>query len=401
MSESRLEFLFRAYFNKTATPDERNELMILLDRAENDEQIRDILAKTWEQQGINSQVFSDAKTEAMLSGILEQGKNAESLPVIKSRKKMFVWQRVAAAAVVFCAIAGAYFLWTEGRQHQEAAISKIKGNPLTVAIVPGSNKAILTLSDGSAIALDSTRQGMLTSQGNARVINLNGTTLSYNAANAKDLQTVYNTLSTPGGGQYQLLLSDGTKVWLNASSSIHFPSVFKGSERNVTITGEAYFEVAKNAAMPFTVTARDMTVQVLGTHFDVMAYNDENAINTTLLEGSVKISSGAVHKMLVPGQQSRVDKTGQIEIAAADVEEATAWKDGLFQFNGYSIETIMRQISRWYDVEVVYEGEIPTGHFSGMVNRSNNISQVLKIMEGGGVGFRIEGRKIVVFTDRH
>jgi len=401
MSESRLEFLFRAYFNKTATPDERNELMILLDRAENDEQIRDILAKTWEQQGINSQVFSDAKTEAMLSGILEQGKNAESLPVIKSRKKMFVWQRVAAAAVVFCAIAGAYFLWTEGRQHQETAISKIKGNPLTVAIVPGSNKAILTLSDGSAIALDSTRQGMLTSQGNARVINLNGTTLSYNAANAKDLQTVYNTLSTPGGGQYQLLLSDGTKVWLNASSSIHFPSVFKGSERNVTITGEAYFEVAKNAAMPFTVTARDMTVQVLGTHFDVMAYNDENAINTTLLEGSVKISSGAVHKMLVPGQQSRVDKTGQIEIAAADVEEATAWKDGLFQFNGYSIETIMRQISRWYDVEVVYEGEIPTGHFSGMVNRSNNISQVLKIMEGGGVGFRIEGRKIVVFTDRH
>jgi len=401
MSESRLEFLFRAYFNKTATPDERNELMILLDRAENDEQVRDLLAKTWEQQGINSPVFSDAKTEAMLSGILEQGKNAESSPVIKLRKKMIVWQRVAAAAVVFCAIAGAYFLWIGGRQHQEAAIAKIEGNPLPAAIVPGSNKAILTLSDGSAIALDSTRQGMLTSQGNTRVINLNGTTLSYNAANAKDLQTVYNTLSTPGGGQYQLLLSDGTKVWLNASSSIHFPSVFKGHERNVTITGEAYFEVAKNAAMPFTVTARNMTVQVLGTHFDVMAYNDENAINTTLLEGSVKISSGAVHKMLVPGQQSRVDKTGQIEIAAADVEEATAWKDGLFQFNGYSIETIMRQISRWYDVEVVYEGEIPTGHFSGMVNRSNNISQVLKIMEGGGVGFRIEGRKIAVFTDRH
>jgi len=153
--------------------------------------------------------------------------------------------------------------------------------------------------------------------------------------------------------------------------------------------------------MPFTVAVKNMTVQVLGTHFNVMAYNDEGSINTTLLEGSVKIVQGTNRAVLLPGQQSRVAVNGGIDITAADVEEVTAWKNGLFQFSGYSIETIMRQISRWYNVEVAYEGAIPKGHFSGVVNRSNNISQVLRIMEAGGVGFRIEARKITVFSDRH
>jgi ferric-dicitrate binding protein FerR (iron transport regulator) len=401
MSESRLAYLFRAYFNKTATAEERDELMVLLEQADNDTEIKDLLATGWEQQDSSiSKVFSERTTAAMLSEILAKAKIVQPSPVIKLQKKPVHRWHVAAAAVLFCAMAGAGFLWI-ARKPIGTTIAKTKSNIGPAAIVPGSNKAILTLSDGSAIALDSTRLGALASQGNAQVVNANGTILSYHAGSKNDLQMVYNTLSTPGGGQYQLVLADGTKVWLNASSSIHFPSTFKGKERNVAITGEAYFEVAKNASMPFTVTVKDVTVQVLGTHFDVMAYNDENSINTTLLEGSVRITKGSIHKMLVPGQQSRVDETGQIEIAAADVEEVTAWKNGLFQFNGYSIETIMRQISRWYDVEVVYEGEIPKGHFSGIVNRSNNISQVLKIMEAGGVGFRIGARKITVFTNGH
>ena len=400
MSESRLAFLFGAYLNKTATAEERDELMVLLEQPDNDAQIKDLLAQAWEQQHSNSKVFSDSTSTVMLSEILARGKAIEPASVIKLQKRPAYWWRVAAAAIFFCAIAGAFFLWTT-RRPVETVIAKTKENAGPAAIVPGGNKALLTLSDGSSIALDSTRLGELTSQGNAQVINLNGTTLSYHAGSNNDLQVVYNTLSTPGGGQYQLVLSDGTKVWLNASSSIRFPSAFKGSERNVTITGEAYFEVAKNAAMPFRVTAKNMTVQVLGTHFNVMAYDDENSINTTLLEGSVKITQGTAHSMLVPGQQSRVGKEGEIKIAATDVEEATAWKNGLFQFNGYSIETIMRQISRWYNVEVVYEGEIPTGHFSGIVSRSNNISQVLKVMEAGGIGFRIDARKITVFTNGH
>jgi transmembrane sensor len=400
MSESRLAFLFKLYFEKTATAEERDELMALLVQPGNDAEIKNLLAKTWEQQHSNSKVFSDSTTAAMLSAILAKGKTPEPAPVIRLRKKPVHWWRIAAAVLIVCTVTGSYFLWTAKRPG-ETAIAKTKTHTPPAAIVPGTNKAILTLSDGSAIPLDSTRMGALASQGNAQIINSKGTTLLYQAGSNSAMQMVYNTLSTPGGGQYQLVLSDGTKVWLNASSSIRFPSTFTGKERNVTITGEAYFEVAKNAAMPFTVNAKNMAVQVLGTHFNVMAYDDENSINTTLLEGSVKVTKGAAHAMLVPGQQSRIDKEGEIKIETTDVEEATAWKNGLFQFNGYSIETIMRQISRWYDVEVQYEGAIPTGHFSGMVNRSNNISQVLKILEAGGVGFRIDARKITVFTDRH
>ncbi len=395
-----LAFLFRKYFDKTATVAERDELMALLEQANNDAQIKDLLAKAWEQQRSTDKVFSDGTTNAILSEILTKGKGAQPTAIIKFQKKSVAWSSVAAGILVLCAITGACYLWIE-RRPVEKAITKTTNNVGPATIVPGSNKAVLTLSDGSAIALDSTRLGTLARQGNAQVINIGGTTLSYRPGSKTGLEMVYNTLSTPGGGQYQLVLSDGTKVWLNASSSIRFPATFKGSERNVTITGEVYFEVAKNIDMPFTVTARNMAVQVLGTHFNVMAYGDESSINATLLEGSVKIIKGTTHVMLVPGQQFRLGKDGEIKVAAADVEEATAWKNGLFQFNGYNIETIMRQISRWYDVEVLYDGEIPTGHFSGMVYRSNNISQVLKIMEAGGVGFRISGKKITVFTNNH
>ena len=169
----------------------------------------------------------------------------------------------------------------------------------------------------------------------------------------------------------------------------------------MTLTGEAYFEVAKNATVPFTIAVKDVEVRVLGTHFNIMAYDDENSMNTTLLEGSVKVSKGSIHKMLAPGQESRIGKTGILKVVEADIEEAIAWKNGWFQFNGYDIEKVMRQVSRWYDVEIEYEGKIPTGHFSGMVSRQNSISQVLKIMEAGGVGFKIEGRKVIVYTDRN
>jgi ferric-dicitrate binding protein FerR (iron transport regulator) len=227
---------------------------------------------------------------------------------------------------------------------------------------------------------------------------LNMATLAYNAANGNSKEIVYNTLSTPRGGQYQLILQDGTKVWLNSSSSIHFPTTFRGRERKVAITGEAYFEVAKNSAMPFKITVKDVEVRVLGTHFNIMAYDDENSINTTLLEGSVKISKGSSNKMLAPGEESIVNKNGDINVIVADIEEVMAWKNGWFQFNAADIQKVMRQISRWYDVEIVYEGKIPISHFSGMISRGNNISQVLAILKAGGVQLKIEGRKIIVLS---
>lgn len=399
MYDSRLTYLFQAYFSKSATPDEREELMQLLLKVENDDKIKALLAETWQQFNGQDQIFNDEQCELMLSNILQKGSASKLAPVIRMHKRSFGWLRIVAAAVILLfAVSGIYLWLNHNNQVQQLAQSKRVSNEAKVSIVPGGNKAMLTLSDGSSIILDSTHQGTLVKQGNAKVMKLNSATLAYSADNAKDQEIVYNILSTPRGGQYQLILPDGTKVWLNASSSIYFPTLFKGKERNVTVTGEAYFEVAKNAAMPFNVTVKDMKVQVLGTHFNIMAYNDESSMNTTLLEGSVKVSKGYLNETLVPGQQSRINEIGDIKVVNANIDEVMAWKNGWFQFNAYDIKQIMREISRWYDVDIEYEGKIPSGHFSGMMSRENDISQVLKIMEAGSVHFKIEGRKVIVYS---
>ena len=397
MSHFRLHYLFRVYFNKTASLIERDELMELLMESENDEQIKILLAETWQQFNSRQQLFSNKERNEMLANILQKGKAHTETTVITVRKPSFKWLRIAAAAIFFISATGVYFLLKPARSPQPIGQTK-KVFKVVQPITAGGNKAVLTLSDGSNIVLDSTHQGTLAKQGSVKVMKLNTATLAYNSGDENNQEVVYNTLSTPSGGQYQLILPDGSKVWLNASSSIHFPTSFKGRERNVTITGEAYFEVAKNAAMPFKINVKGVEVEVLGTHFNVMAYDDESSMNTTLLEGSVKVSKGSLKKLLAPGQQSVINSAGEINVVDADVEEVMAWKNGWFQFNAYDIKTVMRQISRWYDVEVVYEGKIPAGHYSGSVNRDNDIAQVLKIMQSAGVRFKIEGRKLIVLS---
>jgi ferric-dicitrate binding protein FerR (iron transport regulator) len=289
----------------------------------------------------------------------------------------------------------------------------IKKVPATVAkndVAPGGNKAVLTLSDGTQIVLDSAMNGVLSSQGNSKVLKLNSGQLAY-TANGESLKgssvkggaekgnrsLVYNTITTPRGGQYQLVLADGTKVWLNASSSLRYPVAFTGPERRVELSGEGYFEVVKNAAMPFRVRANDMDVDVLGTHFNVNAYADETAIKTTLLEGAVKVTSLVSSHILSPGQQAQLNKEGLLHIVSAvDLEEVVAWKEGYFQFNQADLKSIMRQISRWYDVDIRYEGEIPNRQFGGDISRTANVSEVLNILKMSQVHFRIEGRTIVL-----
>jgi ferric-dicitrate binding protein FerR (iron transport regulator) len=214
---------------------------------------------------------------------------------------------------------------------------------------------------------------------------------------------VYNTIATPRGGEYQIELSDGTKVWLNAASSLKFPAAFTGDERNVMLTGEAYFEVAKNAKMLFNVTVNGLRVDVLGTHFNVNAYSDENVIATTLLEGAVKVTSqviaGTPSRSLTmkPGQQANVTGAGRMSLVKdADVEKAVAWKNGQFQFDNEDIATIMRQISRWYDVDVLYQGAVPKRFFTGKISRRSNASQVIDMLEFAGVNLKLVGRNIVV-----
>jgi ferric-dicitrate binding protein FerR (iron transport regulator) len=211
-------------------------------------------------------------------------------------------------------------------------------------------------------------------------------------------EVLYNTVSTPRGGQYQLTLSDGSKVWLNASSSLRFPTAFPGTERRVEITGEAYFEVAGNESKPFVVDiAGKGEVEVLGTQFNINAYEDEPAIKTTLLEGKVKVSesNGSQSSVLKPGQQAQL-ANGIRVMDNVDMEEIMAWKTGWFYFDRQELPAIMRQVSRWYDVDVRYEGRISKKSFSGIVGRDNDIKDVLKIMENAGIRFRIEGSSITV-----
>jgi len=281
--------------------------------------------------------------------------------------------------------------------------SKALQNTNTVAVKPGNdippggNKAILKLANGSVIILDSAGNGRLSTQAGATIDKTGDGKLAYNSLKEKPTEIQYNTLTTPKGGQYFIELADGSKVWLNAASSLTYPTSFIGKERIVVLKGEAYFEVAKNKAMPFQVTVNGMTVEVLGTHFNINAYDDEAVIKTTLLEGAVKIMKGNTSALLKPGDQAQVSSNGNIKVITdADVDQAVAWKNGYFQFRRDNLQQVLRQLTRWYDVDVKYDGLITDMQFGGRISRNNNLSEVLKILELSNVHFRIEGKTIVV-----
>lgn len=293
--------------------------------------------------------------------------------------------QAAAAVLLFAAFAIFYqVIYKPGAAYRQLARHDF---------APGNSKAILTLANGSTLILNNLKNGNLASQTGLSLVKQDST-LTY-AGNNKDVS--YNTITIPNGGQYQLVLADGTKVWLNAASSLKFPTAFPGKERTVELTGEAYFEVAKNKNQPFNVKTATQTIRVLGTHFNVNAYGNEPSVNTTLLEGSVRVSSASGSVVIKPGQESVMNSSGYEVIKDdVDTDKITAWKDGFFQFNDDDIQTIMRQVSRWYDVDVEFSGRVPDYTYHGKISRSSNASTVLKILELGGINFTIEGRKIIV-----
>ena len=303
--------------------------------------------------------------------------------------------RSIAAAIILLIIGVGSYVWLNKRSNSGNDIAK---TTLQHDISPGGNKAVLTLGDGSTITLDSAANGTLAVHGSTKVLKTNKGQLAYNITNEKPTEVLYNTLTTPRGGQYQLVLPDGSKVWLNAASSIHYPTSFTGKDRKVEITGEAYFEVEKNARMPFIIEANGVEVKVLGTHFNVNAYSDEAMVKTTLLEGAVLIARDAVTALLKPGQQAQIiTTTGKLKVIDnADIDEAVAWKNGVFYFNQVDIQTMMRQIARWYDVDIEYQGEIKQRKFGGAIGMDLNLSEVLEGLKETGIHFRIEGKKLMV-----
>ncbi|WP_343700423.1 FecR domain-containing protein [Chitinophaga sp.] len=315
---------------------------------------------------------------------------AETAPTARKR-----WWPYAAAVLLLLAAGGAAYLLQRPAQPVQ-----IVQQPIKPDAQPGGNKAILTLQDGTEITLDSASNGLLAQQGNAKVSKLANGRLAYLQIEDKPAETIYNTMRTPRGGQYQLDLPDGTTVWLNSASSLKFPAAFAGAQRTVELTGQAYFEVAPHKAWPFTVKVGDMEVEVLGTHFDIMAYPDEKSINTTLLEGKVKVLNKSGAALLQPGEQAVLQRgSGTLSVMPAQVSKVTAWKQGLFVFNKMDIESIMREVSRWYDVDVVYPVPFHTAGklYGGGISRSMLLSDVLHFLEESGIHhFKIEGKKVIV-----
>lgn len=316
-----------------------------------------------------------------------------TLPRLK-RLVPHTWRWAAAAVVVL--LLGGDYLFNKWENTKHPAIA-VRSTPADIQ--PGGNKAILTLADGSKITLDSAQNGILARQGSTRVQKVQNGQLAYNMING-DKGTVsvsYNTITTPRGGQYEVVLPDGSKVWLDAASALRFPTVFGDRERAVELSGQAYFEIAANKAKPFHVRAGGTDVEVLGTHFNVNAFPDEGVIRTTLLEGAVRVKGGSDTRLLAPGEQAEWSNGQGVQVRKdADVDAVIAWKNGLFQFDNTGLEEVMRQLNRWYDVEVVYQGTIPPQQFDGKMQRDLTLSQVLRILEKSQVHFTIEGKKIIV-----
>jgi len=399
MDQDKILLLLESYLKQEATEEEKTALARWIEESGEDEQLS-ALEHAWA-----AFEMEDPMREDRMQTILEEILDGTSLrkPAIYRRG----WFRWAAAACVGMLVLGSYLLWRRG---ERTAMPVTGPQQWTAEAAPGGNKATLTLANGSTILLDSAANGILAEQGNASVSKRGDGVLAYEGGAAGGRKPgaaggiSYNTLTTPRGGQYEVRLPDGTKVWLNAASSLTYPTAFTGVNRKVTMTGEAYFEVAPDRQRPFEVGTGGLTVDVLGTHFNLNAYTDEAYVGTTLLEGSVRVRTGKAAVVLHPGEQGLTEHSaggrgnpGGIKTAAqVNLEQVMAWKNGLFFFNHADIQTVMRQLSRWYDVEVEYQGVLPVRDFRGKMQRDLQLSQVLKFLEQSDVHFTLMGKKIIV-----
>ena len=377
MQQEEKQKLVEKYFRNTASFEERQKLH-----------------EFYHSQNLNDvewDFLNEEDEDALQSRIYEEIK-AKTVDVTeKSNPQLWTWVGIAASFLVII-LAGLYYY--PGKP-TEVLIAK---EPIIVEdILPGGNKAILTLSDGSKIVLDDKKNGILTEQDGVTVAKAADGQLVYTfTGKKKHVNALYNAIETPVGGQYQVNLPDGSKVWLNSSSLLRFPALFSGNTREVELRGEAYFEIAADQTMPFIVNSGNQSVKVLGTHFNINAYTDEPSINTTLLEGSVLVSELGNNRsvFLKPGEQSII--TDDIRVVKVDIQTAVAWKDGFFQFNGADIGTIMRQLGRWYGISVRHEGKISQQKYDGAINRKLTLLQALELLEKSQIHSKLEGREVIV-----
>lgn len=378
MHPKELNNLIEKYFLNTASEEEKR-ILIEWYRTQNSE-----IPESFQ--------FPDSEDEVR-SRILNNIKDNVQDYHADEQKVYPFWKLTGIAASLLLLISTSlYLLKTEDKVQKPAEMAAAPND-----ILPGGNKAILTLSNGSKIILDDVEKGVLANEAGVLIEKTSEGKITYSFSNNNTAtELLYNTIETPVGGQYQVNLPDGSSVWLNSSSSLRFPAVFTGNTRDVELQGEGYFEIAKNKAKPFLVKSGNQLIQVLGTHFNVNAYTDEPTINTTLLEGSIHISELNSKKsvLLKPGEQSIVDKN--IHVVKVDTLAAIAWKEGYFQFQDADIKTVMRQLGRWYGVNFKNTGAIPDQKYAGAIDKNLTLQQVLEILDKSQIRFKLEGKEVIV-----
>jgi ferric-dicitrate binding protein FerR (iron transport regulator) len=400
MTQAELKRLIDKYLTEDLSEEDFQRLWATLREPEHKDTWMEMIAGVWDNPAYHSLADDTAKQrvlEKLRPALTEIPAPPVRQPLIRrlTANRSAWW---AAAVVILMCCAGAWYFLSHQPQTQLADNLTDTTNYKN-DVAPGNNKAVLTLGDGSTVALDSAGNQVIR-QGNTAIHQQNGL-LQYKSSGA-NAGVSYNTLTTPRGGKFRIVLPDGTGVWLNAASSIRYPVAFTGKERRVEITGEAYFEVAQQAAMPFIVSVNNKAeVEVLGTHFNINAYQDEAAINTTLLVGKVRVSAGtAPGTVLQPGQQASLNTAGTMKVLNdIDTMQIIAWKEGWFQFHMATLPDVMRQLSRWYDVDVKYPANIPDRAFEGRIQQDLTLTQILKILERYQVHFRVEGRQITVLPE--
>jgi transmembrane sensor len=403
-----IEWLLAKFFNGTASALEKAELFENLQRPENDAILKQWIAKV-EPDQLVPQSFPEGAADAMLQAIFRAG----AQPAVSEEKDTVVrkirpiWHWCAAAMVLFVLGASVYFFWIpEKETKQRTTASAGKGNKSIQPIQPGTDKAVLTLDDGREVELDN-KGNQLVDAGSGTSVSRNNAMLDYTGLHRSgkttgNMPVVYHTLSTPKGAQYQLTLSDGSRVWLNAASAIRFPVVFD-TAREIEVQGEVYIEVKQNRNKPFVIRSNEAVVQVLGTSININAYANEGTSKVTLVNGSVRVQKGNTNAgagvVLRPGQQALLYpglQNRQIQVKEVDVQQQIAWKNGQFSFNSTDIAALMRQMERWYNVEVIYPKGIPADRFSGNIPRSVNLDQFLDILRYSDIKATVEGNSVII-----
>ncbi|RXK85705.1 FecR family protein [Filimonas effusa] len=394
IDQERIGYLLKQYAAGNCARPELDELMSFIRNAGKDEPFHQALSDEWKAITIRTPLLPVA-WEQMFDEIITTEPASEQLPDMK-RRAVNIFRWTAAAAVLLLLATGA-MLWIRNGELAAPAKTPVAVND----VAPGHEGAILTLANGSVVILDTAANGNIATQANVNVSKQNGQLVYHDNAATSAAETMMNTLATPRGRQYQLVLPDGTRAWLNAASSIQYPAAFSAKERRVAITGEVYFEVAAKAGSPFVVNAAQQELTVLGTHFNINAYNNENAIRTTLLQGSVRIQSqdhNGNSLLLAPGQQSVLNATG-LKMIDVEAEQFVAWTKGQFWFHHASVKEVMQQLERWYNIEVVYQGTIPAHDFGGKLERSLPLSGILQFLEKSGIHYKLQERTLTIMPD--